>query len=199
MKTKIKLLIISLIGSVSLYAQGPVGIGITGGLVNVDADVDFSALGFSLFEIDAVGETGFYIGLLADIEASEKFHVQPELTYAKAGDLSYFQLPILAKVYVFKGLNIQAGPQFSYSSNLDDIKDTIRDIENIIGTNEDLDDVLKSFTIEIGVGAGFDITDKFLVQARYAIPLTDIYDGPISNSLDIKSAFFQFGLAYMIL
>ena len=197
MRTKIAVLIIALFGSFTLYSQGPVKIGVTGGLLNVDADIDLSLAGFSLFDIDAVGSTGFYIGLLADIPASDMFHIQPELTYGNADDLSYFYLPVMAKIYVFKGLNLQAGPQFSYSSNLDDIKDAIEEIEGIIGTDEDLDDVLKSFTVEIGVGAGFDITQKFYVHARYAIPLSNIYDGPLSSSLDIKAAAFQFGLSYM--
>ena len=182
----------------AVNAQGSVKVGITGGLLNIDTDVDLSVLGFSLANLDAIGETGFYIGLLADIPASETFHFQPELTYGSAGDQSYFFLPVMAKIYVFKGLNLQLGPQFTYSSNLDEIKDAIGDIEDIIGSGEDLDDVLKSFTVEIGFGAGFDITDKFSVQARYAVPLSDIYDGPLGSSLDIKTAFFNFGLTYML-
>jgi len=111
----------------TLCAQG-VSFGITGGLLNTNTDIDLSAVGISIFNIDAVNETGFYVGVLVDIEATEKFHVQPELTYGSAGDLSFFYLPVMAKFYVVNKLHIQAGPQFSFSSNLDDIKKAIRDI-----------------------------------------------------------------------
>lgn len=186
---------LALFALVSANAQG-VDFGVTGGLLNTNADINISALGFNIANLDAVNKTGFYIGLLADIEATEKFHIQPELTYGSAGDLSFIYLPIMAKFYVTNGFHIQAGPQFNFSSNLDDIKQAIEDIEGIIGTNGNIDDVLKSTAIDLGIGAGYDINDNFMVQARYAFALTDRYDGPLGGALEIKNATLQIGLTY---
>lgn len=98
--------------------------------------------------------------------------------------------------YVIDGLHIQVGPQISFSSNLNEIKKTIRDIEGVIGTNGNIDDVLKSTALELGFGAGYDITKNITVQARYAFALTDRYDGPLGGALDVKSSTLNVGLAY---
>ncbi len=184
--------------SLNAFAQGQIKFGVTGGLLNTDANVDLS-LGniINLASIDAVNETGFYIGALADIEVIDKFHVQPELTYGSAGDLSFIYLPVMAKYYVVPGLlNIQLGPQFNFSSNLDDIKSAIEDIEGVLGTNTNIDDVLDTFGVEIGFGAGVDITNQFSAVARYSLELTDRYSGPLGNSLDIRGANLMIGVVY---
>jgi opacity protein-like surface antigen len=195
MKKIILTFCIALFAFGSANAQG-VDFGITGGLLNTNADINISALGFNIANLDAVNKTGFYIGILADIEATEKFHIQPELTYGSAGDLAFIYLPIMAKFYVTDGLHLQAGPQFNFSSNLDEIKNAIEDIEGVIGSNGNVDDVLKSTAIDLGFGAGYDINENFMVQARYAIALTDRYDGPLGGALDIKNATLQIGLTY---
>lgn len=180
----------------AIQAQTDFRLGLTGGLLNTNADINISALGFNIANIDAINKTGFYVGILSDIGISETFHVQPELTYGSAGDLAFVYLPIMAKYYVVDRLHIQAGPQFSFSSNLDEIKKTIRDIEGVIGTNGNIDDVLKSTAVELGFGAGYDITDDLMVQARYSFALTDRYNGPLGGSLDVKNSTLNIGLAY---
>lgn len=198
MKRILFTIVLSLTTLFFAQAQGNIKIGVTGGLLNSDANIDLS-LGdiIDITSIDAVNETGFYIGLIGDFEVSDAFHVQPELTYGSAGDLSFVYLPVMAKYYiVLDKLHIQAGPQFNFSSNLNEIKGAIQDIDGVLGTNSNLDDVLKTVGVDLGFGAGFDITDQFTIQARYAIELTDRYSGPLGNSLDIRGATLNFGLAY---
>lgn len=192
------IILITLLTGLHVAAQGNVKFGITGGLLNADADVNLSVGDiFDIASIDAINNTGFYIGVISDIEVAESFHVQPELTYGSAGDLSFIYLPVMAKYYLIPNkLNIQLGPQFNFSSNLDDIKNTIQDIEGVLGSNTNIDDVLNTVGVEIGFGAGFDITENVSVQARYALELTDRYSGPLNNSLDIKGATLNVGFAY---
>ncbi|GGG56701.1 hypothetical protein GCM10011414_28170 [Croceivirga lutea] len=192
------LVLILLLTGLQLAAQGNVKFGITGGLLNADADVNLSVGDIiDIASIDAINNTGFYIGVISDIEVADSFHVQPELTYGSAGDLSFVYLPIMAKYYLIPNkLNVQLGPQFNFSSNLDDIKNTIQDIEGVLGSNTNIDDVLNTIGVEIGFGAGFDITENVSVQARYALEITDRYSGPLNNSLDIKGATLNVGLAY---
>jgi opacity protein-like surface antigen len=196
MKKIILTLSIALYALGSANAQGGIDFGVTGGLLNTNADINVSALGFNIANIDAVNKTGFYIGLLVDIEATEKLHIQPELTYGSAGDLAFIYLPVMAKYYVADGFFIQAGPQLNFSSNLGDIKSAIRDASQILGIGGDLDDILKSTAIDLGFGAGYDINENFMVQARYAIALTDRYDGPVGGALDVKNSTLQIGLTY---
>lgn len=190
------LLICSLLAWQFGNAQG-IDVGITGGFMNTDADISLSALGFDLLDIDAVNNSGFFVGLVVDVEATPNFHIQPEIAYASAGDLSFVYVPVMLKYYFIPKVNIQVGPQLNFSTELGDIKQAIRDIEGVVGSNADIDDVLNSTAIDLGFGLGVDIIDKLRGQARYAIPLSDIYDGPLGGSLDIKNSTFQIGIVYM--
>ncbi len=198
-----KLFLLSVITLFSLqFSQGQSlpKFGITGGLLNTN--VDFKT-GNSLLNLVGVNNfakinsTGFYVGGLVDIGVVGDFHIQPELLYGSAEDLSFFYLPVMAKYYVAERFHIQAGPQLNFSSNLDDIKKAIRDTEELLGTNGNVDDVLKTVGVDIGLGAGFDVSDNLTIQARYSFELTDRYSGPAGGVLDIKGSAFQVGVAYM--
>jgi opacity protein-like surface antigen len=184
------------IGLTAVQGQDLPKFGLSGGLLNTNADINISVLGFNLANIDAINKTGFYIGVAADIAASEKFHIQPELTYGSAGDLAFVYLPVMLKYYATDKFFLQAGPQLSFSTNLNDIKQAIRDVQGVVGNNGNIDDVLKSTAIELGFGLGFDVTEKFAIQGRYGISLTDRYDGPLGGSLDVNSATLQIGVLY---
>ena len=198
-----KLLSLSLIALFALnlaQAQDLPKFGITGGLLNTNVDFKTGNSILNLVGVNnfaKINSTGFYIGALVDIGVVGKFHIQPELLYGSAEDLSFVYLPVMAKYYVTDKFNIQAGPQLNFSSNLDDIKRAIRDTEELLGTNGNVDDVLKTFGIDIGVGAGFDVLDNLSLQARYSFELTDRYNGPAGGVLDIKGSAFMLGAAYM--
>ena len=180
-----------------LQAQGELKFGVTGGLLNSDVDVSLSAFGLiDLTDIDAINKTGYYVGAIADIGVTSKFHIQPELTYASAGDLTYVNLPVMIKYYVVPKLNIQFGPQLSFSSNVDDIKGLIQDINGVVGSDNNLDDVINTLGVDLGFGVGLDILDNLSAQARYSLELTNRYSGPLNNSLTIKSANLNIGIAY---
>lgn len=91
---------------------------------------------------------------------------------------------------------LQAGPQLSFSSKLNEIKSAIEDIQGVVGGNGNVDDVLKSTALELGVGLGYDVTDNISLQGRYAFALTDRYDGPLGGSLDVTNATLQIGVLY---
>ena len=200
MKKLLSLSFIALFAFNMAKAQDLPKFGITGGLLNTN--VDFKT-GNSLLNLVGVNNfakinsTGFYIGALVDIGVVGNFHIQPELIYGSAEDLSFIYLPVMAKYYVADKFHIQAGPQLNFSSNLDDIKRAIRDTEELLGTNGNVDDVLKTVGVDIGIGAGFDVLDNLTIQARYSFELTDRYSGPAGGVLDIKGSAFQVGVAYM--
>ncbi|MBD0778940.1 hypothetical protein HPE56_14160 [Maribacter sp. ANRC-HE7] len=51
--------------------------------------------------------------------------------------------------------------------------------------------------MDLGVGAGFDVTDNFTIQARYSFELTDRYSDPAGGVLNIKGSALQVGVAFM--
>ena len=189
-------LAIAILGMVGLNAQSTARFGITGGLLNVDANIKLSALGFNIADIDAINETGFYVGAFADIAATNKLHIQPEFLYSKAGDLGFFHLPVMVKYYIADKFNLQFGPELSFSTDLNDIKDQIKSIEELIDENLNVEDALRTTGVDLAFGAGYDINENFMVQARYAIELTDRYSGPLGGSIDVKPGMLFVGVGY---
>lgn len=186
-------LILALFAGLVATAQDTPRFGLSGGLLNTNVDFDFT-----LSSLSATNNTGFYIGLAADIPASETFHLQPELLYGSAGDLGYIFLPVMAKWYAAGPFYLQFGPQFSFSTTLNDVKGTVRSAIELIDSDYDgsIESTLKNVGVDLGFGAGFEATDNLTVQARYAFELTNRYDGPGSGLLKLKAQHLTVGVVY---
>ncbi len=147
--------------------------GATAGLTILSPDVD---------GLDADSETGFHIGAFAEFGLSDSFSVQPELTYAMAGDISMIALNALAKYHITEEFNIHAGPQIGFAGG-DDI--------------DALDDAIEDFTklnLQLAVGVGYDITEEIFAQARYGFQLNDHFTGDGDGSIKINT--LTFGVGY---
>src|SRR5690606_24195884 len=123
MKKSILLVAIALFGFTSMNAQEFVMFGAKGG-------VNFSTLsgGDNNAWNDPSGRTSFHLGLVEEIPMSERFSIQPEVLYSGQGydiasrnndhdiefQLDYINVPVIAKVYVFEGLALEAGPQVGF-------------------------------------------------------------------------------------
>lgn len=191
MKKVLFTIILSFLFVSGLQAQGDFKFGVTGGLVNSNVRAGASLLNIvDLGSIDAVNKFGFYVGAAADLGISEKFHVQPELIYTKAGKLGYIQLPIMAKYYIIDKLYAQVGPQFSLSTNADEIKEVLDLI--------DAGDAVRSIGVDIGFGAGYELLDNLAVQARFATELTNRYTGIANSSLSVKASNFYVGVVFFL-
>jgi len=96
-------------------------------------------------------ETGFFIGAFAELGISESFAVQPEVLYVSIKDFNSLSVPVLAK-YSFGSFSVLAGPDMNY----------------LLDAEED------KFKVNIDLGASYDITENFDVQARYSIGMGDV-------------------------
>jgi opacity protein-like surface antigen len=120
---------------------------------------------------------------LVDFTVSEKFHVQPELMYSTEGasddaGIDYLRLPIMAKYYVMEGLSLQAGPEIAFK----------------IAAQEDLvDEATKSLDFGLGFGAGYELSNGLMFDARYNLGLANISD---VDGFDFGNAGLQIGLGY---
>jgi len=170
----------------TVNAQGNTSFGVTGGIINGSGNVSVAGINLGdilqSFNVDILNGTGFFIGALADIEATDKLNIQPELLYASIGSEGVIIIPIMAKYYVAEKLNLQAGPQLDYVLNIPDLAEPF----------------VNEFGFSLGIGAGYDINDQFAVQAKYTFGLTNRLDdnvsGILSSSLKIDT--FQAGLVY---
>ncbi|MCW4470867.1 PorT family protein [Flavobacterium sp. MFBS3-15] len=96
-------------------------------------------------------ETGFFIGAFAEFGLSEKFSIQPEALYVSIKDFNSISVPVLGK-YSFGSFSVLAGPDLNY----------------LLDAEED------EFKVNIDLGASYDITESFDVQARYSIGMGDV-------------------------
>lgn len=132
--------------------------------------------------------TGIVIGGFAEIPLLEKFSLQPELLYSAQGakqgdlieyDLNYVLLPLMAKYYISKGFNVEAGPQFSF---------LVKDSLETIGQNDENTNA-ENFDLAANFGLGYKFDSGFFFQARYNLGLI-----AISKEPDFRNGVFQMAL-----
>ena len=178
----IVIMLLAVIGKTT--AQGNIEFRATGGYFLGSANVSLGE-----FDFDIANGSGFYIGVLTDIEILEKFHVQPELLYANIVGNGSLVVPLMAKYYIVKSFNIQAGPQLDY------LLDTPSNIEGFV----------KDFGISIAVGAAYDLTKRISIQGKYTFGLNERLDipssflgGVVNTNVSLKADSFQIGLTYKL-
>ena len=131
--------------------------------------------------------TSFHFGALMEVKVFENLSLQPELVYSSQGtkvdeaafddiNYNYITVPVLAKFYLTKNkLSFEAGPQFSFL------------------VNENVPDQFEGETFDFGLagGLGYNITDHFLLQARYVAGLTEA-----NKNAEVKNRTIQLSLGY---
>lgn len=166
------------------YAQVQVALGLKAGanISKFDADgadnlTSFHAGAFGLFKFTKIG-------------------IQPELLFTQQGttfeDLSgddvdiktaYMSIPVMVKLYLIGGLNLQAGPQFGFLTKAEydgaDAKQSFKDSD-----------------LSANVGLGWDLPFGLTVDARYNIGLSDVGDDP--ELPELKSRVIQISIGYKI-
>ena len=190
MKKLLFSVIISIIGFSTIQSQG-ISFGATGGLFYGSADFsgfDISSVSNDL-DLDVLDGAGFYAGLLADVEIIGDLHVQPELLYANIGGESSVFIPVMVKYYVAESFNLQAGPQLDF----------VLDVPSLVK------DYINTFGFSMAIGAGFDLTEKISIQAKYSLGLNDRIDDKLTDLLNdfgadftpsLKTNILQAGVVY---
>lgn len=130
---------------------------------------------------------GFHVGGTVDLPLSDNFMISPELLFSTKGakseytifgetvkntvNLSYIEVPILAKYMLESGLNFYAGPYLGFlagykeTSEFDGEKETSTDKEGV-----------KGMDLGLNVGLGFLMENGVSISARYGMGLTDTWE-----------------------
>lgn len=206
MKKSILFIAIALFGFTTMTAQEYVMFGAKGG-VNFST---FSGNGNNAWN-DASGRTSFHLGLVAEIPMSERFSIQPEVLYSGQGydianrdnaddiefQLDYINVPVIAKVYVFEGLALEAGPQvgFLVKSEVDYQPSTVNSGDVTLNSDQ-----FNTVDFSVALGASYKFRGGLFVNGRYNIGLSDIYDDSFQGTFsgaDAKHSVIQAGLGFM--
>lgn len=144
--------------------------------------------------------TSFHVGALVEIPVSDMFSVQAEAMYSGKGfdfeyegtdgdnaelQLDYIDVPVLAKVYVTKGLSIEAGPQISFLIN-----EELDSNPNSDSGDIDLDSA-ESVDFGLAGGLSFQTDMGIFATGRYSYGLSEIY-----KDVDVHNTNFQIGVGY---
>lgn len=193
---------IALFSVISVQAQNPTDLiqfGVKGG-------VNFSSVVGDDFE-SPDSRTSFNAGVLVEIPYSDRFSVQGEVLYSAQGfdisddpndpdtayQLGYIQVPILAKVYLVEGLNIQVGPQVGFLINEEIDYQPTNDGGDIPIPN---DPIVGPDTqdINLGIAAGIEykFTNGFFIQGRYNYGFSELFE-----NRNVHNSVIQAGVGFM--
>lgn len=189
---KIILMAVMALATVSSFAQHAVGtftiqpkVGFN--LANVtdgDGDIRVGAVAGAEFEYQISDIFSLSAGALYSMQGCkgevnvEGFDVDATVK------LDYLNIPILANVYVTKGLAVKLGiqPGFNITSKASVEKSGTKVTTDLDGIN--------SVDFSIPVGLSYEI-NNFVIDARYNLGVSKIMDGS-----DSKNSVFQFTLGY---
>ena len=184
--------------AICAYAQNEVG------SVTIQPKV-----GFNIADITDANENNPRFGLVAGAEfeyqVSERLGLAVGLVYSAQGDketkfdnygnkvklteqLDYINFPIMANLYIVKGLAVKLGIQPGLNLKAD--YEFKSGGVSASGSFSDLGIDIESFDFSVPVGLSYEYK-KFVLDARYNIGLTKIVDGDSS-----KNSVFQFTLGY---
>lgn len=150
--------------------------------------------------------TSFHVGALAEFPLAEMFSLQVEALYSGQGfetnidggilggdgkveyQLDYINVPVLAKVYLFKGFSLEAGPQFGFLVNEE------VDFDANADDGDFPTDQAKDFEFGFAGGVTFQTEMGLFATARYTQGITEIMKD--NNGDKITNSVFQVGLGF---
>lgn len=159
---------------------------------------------------DTKAKVGFYGGAFVNIPASESFSIQPEVIYNNLGsemkgkisgnsysqkfNLNYLSVPVMFQYKATPQFYLEAGPEFGFLLSAKS-KTTWN---NSSFTSEIDKKDINSFNFGVGLGAGFDITKRIGVNARYVAGFSDVTkpEADPSTNAKNKNNTFQAGVNF---
>ena len=210
---KIQILLLTVVSLASLqvaYGQVQIGIGLKGGL-------NFASLnGVNSPSAAYSNSTGYHAGAYFLFKFT-KIGIQPEIIFSKQGhsfttggkdytdNIDYINIPIMLKLYLAGGFNLQAGPQFGFLSKA---SGNLISSSGTITSGQDIKSLMQTTDVSVGVGLGWDLPFGLNLGARYNIGVSDInkytggtVPGSVTTSMGTSSAknqVFQLSVGYRL-
>lgn len=185
---KIMLVAALMLSSVATFAQHAVG------SFNLQPKVGVSIANVTEFK-GTDPRVGVVAGLEGEYQATDIFSVSAGVLYSMQGAkgnwgnlidatnrLDYINVPIMANVYVVKGLAVKLGVQPGFN------------VSNKISANNraTVDNLVKAQSVDVAIPVGVSYEyDNFQLDARYNWGVTKVYEGSKA-----KNSVFQITLGY---
>lgn len=187
---KLSFLAVAMFFTIAAYSQAEVSVGIKAGpnFANIDTDASIGA--------NYKNRSGFHGGAFALFKFGQ-IGLQPELIFSQQGskvtfnsqdfdaNYTYFNIPVILKLYTIAGINIQAGPQFGFL--------TSQKNELLESVNVEAD--LKNSDLSLALGLGWDLPMRLSIDARYNLGLSDNSN---NSAVEVKNQVWQVSLGYKL-
>ncbi|MDR2910020.1 MAG: PorT family protein [Bacteroidales bacterium] len=202
---KISLLIFCVLISTVIFAQNGIEFGVKGGLNLAHQNLAHKK------QASLKIHPGIHAGIFAEYTLNNFVGIQGELLYSMMGSEEeyswpipdtdnlgnakiiykndYVVLPIIAKLYVIKGLSLDLGPQLGYIISA---KDKINKNGETTTTNY-YDIVDGKFDVAFAMGLSYKLSNRFSVSGRFNLGITEF-----NNGYDLKNNVAQFGIGYRL-
>jgi len=161
---------------------------------------------------DAKSKVGFHVGGFAEIKLTDKFAIQPEILFSTQGakseesgfgyseeyksNLSYLNIPVMAKYYVAEKFSLEAGPQIGFLLSAKEKFDYSGEDGSESG-EVDTKDFYKSIDFGVNFGAGYDFTENLSVGLRYNLGLSNILETEDGGTdAKVKNSVFSLSVGY---
>ena len=152
--------------------------------------------------VENAHRNGFAIGFFGEYSLTDSFSFAPEVQFSAEGAkdqelrINYIQVPLLLKVYLVKGLSVEAGPQFGFK-----IHEEFDSEPNSDGGDFEIDEddsYVKDFDTSLAIGTSYKFDSGFFLSARYTMGLTNIFkEDTLFENVDGKNEVLQVGLGFM--
>lgn len=158
-------------------------------------------------QVSSSTASGYHGGLFFRARFS-KLAVQPEVLFSRQKHefifnddvfgnidveqvISYVNIPVILKIYLAAGINVQVGPQFGFNINAEQTDTSLG-----APTTSDFSSRLKGSDLGLNVGAGIDLPLGLQLTARYVLGLSDINDLAVPET---KNSMFQLSIGYSLI
>ncbi len=104
-------------------------------------------------------------------------------------NLAYIQVPIVLKIYAFRGLNFDVGPQIgvlTYAKFYNPITDE----------KDDWMDMFTPVDVALRLGINYEFNFGLCITTHYNMGLTNVNDADDRSEFPVKNGVFQLGVAY---
>ena len=225
MKKVIMFIIAAMLVTFQANAQKKFTYGIKGGMNNTEVTNlwtnNSNELGFKNADLRRF----LNIGAFAEWRIASFFAVSPELVYSGQGirdktdnsifindikvgemkidskmNLSYINVPIMLKIYPFKWLSVDFGPQMGLLVAAKTKVDITAKIGGEVQNDKesiDIKDHIETFDFGVGVGLTFNFNKHIFFQPRYYFGLTEVIKNPTDlNDQKHNNLMIQFNLGY---
>lgn len=157
----------------------------------VKAGGNFSNLSADGSISESKGKMGYYAGVFMNLPVAENFSIQPEVLYNNVGSkttyqftqsvkgesnlsLNYITVPVMIQYNFVPEFYMEAGPEVNFLVNAKSTTKLDTSSSGASLVKELNKDNFNAVNFGMGIGAGFNITPNFGINAKYVAGFNDI-------------------------